>query len=414
MNKKKDYFSDETELDKYRQKRSRKRKGKKAGKTFLLIIALIIIALAAFLTTIKVIEPNYDFSALVPDRAAEFVDKNILGKITITQEASETTSKQTTTQQTLTYLDFEEFDFKTSVQGNYIGNILNSGKVGTDFTYIYHIVDGKGIYRFNPSTESYTVCYKTTDKLSSLNLRGDYFYYVNESNNNLYKLQKGSSKPKKVAENVRLAYVYDSIVYFVTNDNKLCAMDVKELVPVTAYFSADYRLDFIGISLDRIFFSLTDEYNNIVEYRTVDAFGHENAVKFREDEALGSIMYPVMENGFLYYYEKQSNGSYNLCRQKFGSEKPITLAEDVQANDYPTVDSNRLYYSEYSNGKYKMLELNMNSGKKKTLISAKADEAVYQHGGEYDFIIGDDVYSASCVYTSSTNIMKFKNGKWKY
>lgn len=415
MKRRNDYFSDDAELDKYRKKRAKKRKGKKAVKTFLVIFALIIIALAAFIITIKIAEPDFDFSALIPEQTAEFVNEKVLGNVTTTQQTTETTAKPTTTQQTLTYLDSAEFAFDTSVQGNYLGNILNGGKVGTDLTYIYHIADGKGIYRFNPSTEDYTLCYKTSDTLSSLNLRGDYFYYVNESDHNLYKLQKGTSKPKKVAQNVRLAYVYDSTVYFVTNDNKLCAMDVKALIPVIDYYSADYRLDLIGISLDRIFFSLTDEYNNIVEYRTVDAYGHEPAVKFRDDEPIGNIMYPAMENGFLYYYEKQSSGSYNLCRQKFGSEKAVTLDQDVQANDYPTVDSNRLYYSEYSNDKYKMRELNMNSGKDKTLISAKADSDIaYQHGGEYDFIIGDGVYSASCVYTSSTNVMKFKNGKWKY
>lgn len=415
MNKKNDYFSDEAEFDNKRQKRVKKRKSRKAAKTCLFILALIIIALAAFVITIKILEPNYDFSALVPKQAVEFVNENVLGRVTSTEAHSETAARQTTTQPTLTYLDFDEFDFDTSVQGNYLGNILNGGKAGTDLTYIYHIVDGKGIYRFNPSSEDYTLYYKTSDTLSSLNLRGDYFYYVNESNHNLYKLQKGSSAPKKVAENVRYVYVYDSTVIFVTNDNKLCAMDVKTLIPITAYYSADYRLDIIGISLDRIFFSLTDEYNNTVEYRTVDTFGHESAVKFRDDSTAGDIMYPMMENGFLYYYEKQSGGSYNLCRQKFGSQNAVTLVENAQANDYPTVDSNRLYYSEYGNDKYKMLELNMNSGKSKTLIAAESEGNIaYQHGGEYDFIIGDGVYSASCVYTSSANIMKFKSGKWKY
>jgi hypothetical protein len=191
-------------------------------------------------------------------------------------------------------------------------------------------------------------------------------------------------------------------------------MDVKELTPVTAYYSADYELDLIGISLDRIFFSLTDEYNNVVEYKTIDTYAHQGAVDFRDHEQLDNIKYPMMENGFLYYFEKQDSGSYNLCRQKFGSDKVVTLVEDTQAIDYPTVDSNRLYYSESNSGKYKMMEFNMNSKKTKTLLSAKCDDADYFHGGEYDFIIGDDVYSASCVYTSSTNIMKYKNGKWKY
>ena len=47
-------------------------------------------------------------------------------------------------------------------------------------------------------------------------------------------------------------------------------------------------------------------------------------------------------------------------------------------------------------------------------------ELIFQHGGEYDFIIGkknadgDKVYLASSFYTGSENIMKFKEGKWSY
>jgi hypothetical protein len=380
-----------------------------------MIIAMIVVAISAFVITVKVMQPDYDFSQLIPQKAVDYVSENVLNKVTTTESTAEAVSNTTTTtEQTLTYLDFDNFDFNTSVQGNYMGNILNGGKVATDFTYIYHIVNGKGIYRFNPTSEDYTLFYKTSDKLSSLNLRGDYFYFVNDSDKNLYKMQKGSSNPKKIAENVKYAYVYDSTVYFVTNDNKLCTMDVKQLTPVTAYYSSDYELDLIGVSLDRIFFSVTDEYNDIVEFKTVDNYAHQSAVDFRDDTKIGDIKYPVMENGFLYYYEKQSDLSYNLCRQKFGSQNAVTLVENVQANDYVTVDSNRLYYSKTESGKYKMIEFNMNSKKSKTLIAAKTDDANYYHGGEYDFIIGDGAYSASCVYTSSTNVMKFKNGKWKY
>jgi hypothetical protein len=42
------------------------------------------------------------------------------------------------------------------------------------------------------------------------------------------------------------------------------------------------------------------------------------------------------------------------------------------------------------------------------------DNIAFFHGGEYDFIIGEGQYRASSNLTSSTNVMKFKDGKWSY
>lgn len=409
---KSNYFDNDEKV----RKKPKKRKKKKLGKIVLTVLSLIIVALAVFVITIKVLRPDFDFTSLIPEKAVAFVSEEILGDATTEPPATEKpTATKPTTEKLLDYLAFKEFEFHTEKQGNYLGNLLNGGSVATDFTYIYHIADGSGIYRFYPSSESYTRIYKSNDKLSCLNLRGDYLYFVDEDNGKLYKLRKGTEKPRTVAENVRFAYVYDSLVYFITNSNALCVMDVKELKPVTIYYSADRKLDFIGISKERVFFSVTEDGGE-TKFLSIDNFARAKACRFRENS--NSVLYPVMENGFLYFYEKQSDLTYNLCRQKFGSKKVVTLIKNASAVSYPAVDSNRLYYAELDGSEYRMKELNMNSENKKTLLSAsdvdENDLPCFFHGGEYDFIIGENVYSASSMFTSSTNVMKFKNGNWKY
>lgn len=415
--RKQDYF--EIPQDRERVKRNKNKKGKSFFKGILLAIALIVIALAVFVATIKIARPDFDFSTIVPKKVAVFVDEEILGNTTTATTAPTTTT--TTTQKYVKYLEFEEFNFETSKQGNYLGNLLNGGKVGTDMTYIYHIADGKGIYRFVPYSEGYTCCYKTSDKLSCLNLRGDYLYFVNENDHVLYRLKKNSSNAEKIADDVKFVYVYDNSIYYVTNLNALYIMDSTELIPNMIYSADMGELRFVGISLERVFFEI--EYdNNIIEFFTVDNAG-KRADQFRPSQSTDELKSLQIENGFLYFYEKQDDESYNLIRQKFGSEKTVTLLENVSTTDFVIVDSNKVFYSDFSDNKFRMKELNMNTNSKKTMLSIKdagdENELTFQHGGEYDYIIGqkengDKVYSSSSMYTSSGNVMKFKNGSWKY
>lgn len=417
--KKNDYF----ENDKKQRKKSKTKKKKSSvGKTILIIISLIVLALAAFLVTIKLLVPDYDLVSLLPDKAQSFVNEDILGKTTTTTTLPSTTRETTKAKpklKTLDYLEDKEFKFDAGKQGNWVGNLLNGGKVGTDYTYIYHIVDGKGIYRFGPSSESYSLTYKTDHTLSSMNLRGDYIYFVDETNGNLCKLQKGTSKPKIIGENVRFVYVYDSLVYYITKENSLCVMDAKQLTPTTVYYSADDELQFIGISKKRIFFSVNNGYS--VEFLTIDNFAKEAACKFREDENEKNATSFVMENGYLYYLKRdtESGNAHFVVRQKFGSEKIFELVKTNSNKGYPIADKNRLFYSDYENNKLIMKELNMNSKKTKTMLTSTklgddADDISFFHGGEYDFIIGNNDYRASSNLTSSNNVMKFKNSGWSY
>lgn len=414
---KKDYFDDEKQGKKSASSNKRRKKKKmSAGKVILLIVALIVLGLVAFVGTIKILVPDYDLTRLLPEKVQSLINEE---KTT----SAELTTAQSTTAETpkadmLDYLEDSEFEIDASKQGNFVGNLLNGGKVGTDYTYIYHIVDGKGIYRLTPGSESYSLYYKCENPLSSINLRGDYIYFVDESTSKLQKLQKGTAKPKTVAENVKFVFVYDSNVYYITKDNELCIMDAKELIPTTLYNSADSEMQFIGISKNRVFFSVYASSSQ--EFYTVDNAGKEDAKYFRESISYREQTGFVMENGYFYYYQRdtESGDSHRVVRQKFGSQKTVELAKTQSNIGYPTADKNKLFYADFADNKLVLKEYNMNSKAEKTMLKSdkleNSDEISFFHGGEYDFIIGEENYKASSNLTSSTNVMKFKNGKWSY
>ena len=421
----KNNYYDNDGADVQRSKRKKKKKERKALKAFLLIISVIIVALAVFLTTIKVLAPDFDFATLVPEKVQSVVSENILGRTTTTEPTTTTTTKPTTTEKPtakqINYLEFKEFKMETAKQGNALGNLLNGGKVATDYSYVYHIADD-GIYRFVADTEDYARVYKSSNKLSSLNLRGDYIYFVDETEHTLCKMQKGTSSPKAVAENVKFAYVYDSTVYYITETNSICVMDVKELQPTTLYSSADNEMRLVGISKHRVYFAVTD-YSGEIDYLTIAYDGSEDiAAPFRDSETTDSKL--VMENGFMYFYKTRTDGKNDVCRQKFGSEKVITIADDGDDSNYIITENNRLYYSELTDGKFCMTEYNMNSKKSRYLMTVNdvgnSHTLRIFHGGEYDLIIGQtseggkEIYRAGCVYTGSTNYMKFNDGDWRY
>ena len=89
---------DEKERAKQRKKRLRAKKRKKAGKTLLIIISIIVLALAAFLITMKICDPNFEIKSFVPEdrieQAVAFVKEDILSQTTTTTAP---TTKPTTT-----------------------------------------------------------------------------------------------------------------------------------------------------------------------------------------------------------------------------------------------------------------------------------------------------------------------------
>ncbi len=422
---------DSVGVEEYGRNRKKGKKKRSAGKIFFGFIGVVILLLAVFVITVKLVNPDADLSRIIPtvprEKAVQFIDEKLLGKTTTAAPTTETPTETTTSAPETTkavnmYLPIEEFALNTAVEGNQLGNLLAGGKAATDMSYLYHIVDGRGIYRFAPSSEGYYRIYKSEDKLSSLNLRGEYIYFVNDKENKLYRLKKGEQKPAAIADNVKLAYVYDSEVFYTTTDNEIGIMGIKELKPKLIFDeSTPDVVELIGISLNSVFFTMTSG-DGTVSYMTVSKAGGE-AEPFRPESENGKILSPVLENGFLYYYEKQDDFSYNLCRQKFGSKKVVTLVEGATSFNPPIVENNRLFYGELDGSRFEMKELNMNSGDVKTMLytnNASADNnLIIQHGGEYDFIIGkkndkDRVYIASSMYTGSANIMHFDENGWSY
>ena len=247
---------DKLKTDENRKKRAKQKKKNRAGKAILTVLAIIVIAIAAFVITVKLTAPQFDFASLIPDEASVFVNENLLGKTTAA--ATTTTTTTTTTESYASYQPIEDFDVATAKTGNQLGNLLNGGKAATDYTYVYHIVDGEGLYRFAPVSEGYAKIYKTADSLSCLNLRGDYIYFINDDNHNLLRMKKGSSKAEKIAENARFVYVYDKKIYYITTDNSLCIMNSEKLESKTIYNTADDEMTFMGISKDAVYFTAKD------------------------------------------------------------------------------------------------------------------------------------------------------------
>ena len=188
---------------------------------------------------------------------------------------------------------------------------------------------------------------------------------------------------------------------------------------------ADKKLALVGISLTDVYFTETDNLTGEVEYLTVGQTGG-NSTHFRAATEKNEVRSMALENGYFYYYQRRSEDKYDLVRQKFGSQKTVTLLEHVRSTDYPVVYGNRLYYTDYKSGAAQAMELNMNSGAKKVMLTAsgadKSGTVAVACGYQYIFLIGKktesggSVYRASCIYTSASadNTMDFRSGKWSY
>ena len=113
-----------------------------------------------------------------------------------------------------------------------------------------------------------------------------------------------------------------------------------------------------------MYFTETDNLTGEVEYLTVGQTGG-NSTHFRAATEKNEVRSMALENGYFYYYQRRSEDKYDLVRQKFGSQKTVTLLEHVRSTDYPVVYGNRLYYTDYKSGAAQAMELNMNSGAKR-------------------------------------------------
>lgn len=411
-----------------RKKRKKKQQRRKGGKRFLIFLGTVVILLAALLAAAKFAWPEVDLLFFLPAPAHDFVNEDVLSNTTTTTttEAPSTTTAPTPTAPPKPvgyYAPSEDFAFDRAAKGNLVGNILQGGKAWHDKSYIYHIVDGDGIYRFVPSTESYTKIYSCADNLSNLNIAGDYLYFTNDTDKKLYYLPKKGGDATAYADNIRTAYLYDGYIYYVTYSDIVGKLDLSDGTMMTLYSSPSNPVNLVGISLKRVYFVSTDSAGNS-RFLTVDNAGTESPVAFREPAKEDAVKAPVLEDGFLYYYTKNEDGSYDLNRQKFGSDNVVTLVEGTAVADYAIVDMNSVFYAHREGETFYVKEMDMNSNDKLVRLKAtgvnEENGLMVQHGGSYDFLIGYRAKTSSWIYygsdmrTSSGLIMSFSDGKWAY
>lgn len=424
---------DDKQRAKERKKRRRAHRRKKFFKNLLIIIGIIAVAFAAFVITLKVCDPDFKLESLVPKKqisqVSSFIKEDILGKTTEAATQAPTTTKPTTTKrENYDYSEFDDFAFDTSLQGNQLGNLLNKtqGAVTYNSSYIYYSIAGAGIYRFEPNSETNSKVEVKSYNFKCLNILGDYVYYVDKDSNKLKRADVSGSGSINICDNIDFAYLYNDKVYFVGTDNSVGYINLDGFEKNVIYTApADKKVSLVGISLTRVFFTQYDSVADYTEYITVDV---QNKGKryFRNDTKNDEIVNMQLECGFFYYYQKQTDGSYNLIRQKFGSEKTVTLVEKCTLTDYPVVYANRLYYTDLKNSTVYAKELNMNSMQTKNMLhTSNADSSStvgIGYGYQYVFLFGSPTansavqYRGSCIYTSAStdNIIKFSKGKWSY
>lgn len=422
---------DEKERAKQRKKRLRAKKRKKAGKTLLIIISIIVLALAAFLITMKICDPNFEIKSFVPEdrieQAVAFVKEDILSQTTTT--TAPTTKPTTTRPANYDYEPISEFEFDTSLEGNQVGNLLNktAGAVTFSAAYNYFSVENDGIYRFDSSEETNEKITANKNNYKYLNVLGDYVYFVDTKANQLKRARITGKEEKKLADDIAFAYLYNDKIYFIGSDNSVGYIKTEDYSKTVLYTAgADKKLKFVGISLSRIFFTQYDDVTKKYQYITVSLRDKNDRRYFRDDTTGDSIVNMELESGFFYYYKKQDNGSFDLIRQKFGSEKTVALLKKCSLTDYPVIHGNRLYYTELNGSTLQAMELNMNSMEKKVMVKLggadKTTTAGVGFGYHYVYLFGrpkadsGTQYRGSSIYTSASyqNTIAFENGGWKY
>lgn len=420
---------EELEREEQRKTRKKQKKKKQAGKTILIFISLLIIAVAAFLITMKVIDPDFKIASLIPQEKAQqvvaFVREDILKQTTTTTTTTTTTKPTTTRPENYDYTSFDEFAFDTSKQGNQVGNLLNksNGTVTYSSSYIYYSIAGKGLYRFEPNSETYKALIVNNYNFNCLNVLGDYIYMVDTDSHKLKKAQIVGGDTVNVADNIDFAYLYDDKIYYIGTDNTVGYINTGSMKSTVLYQAeAGKKVRFTGISLSRIFFTTYDEVSKYYEYITININDKSDRRYFMNDSRNDEIINIQLECGYFYYYRKQIDGSYNLCRQKFGSKQIVTLIENCSVTDYPVVYANRLYYTAGKGSQIQAREYNMNSKADKLMVYASdlndTSSVGVGYGYQYVFLFGSGqgLYKGSCIYTSSSrgNTITFKNGKWQY
>ncbi|MGN1201846.1 MAG: hypothetical protein ACI4RF_01010, partial [Eubacterium sp.] len=319
---------DDKERVEQRKKRQRAKRTKQAGKNFLIFLSILIIAVAAFLITMKVCDPEFKISSLIPPEKAQqvvaFVKEDLFRQTTTTTTTTATARPTTTKPKNYDYDSFDEFAFDTSLQGNQVGNLLNksNGAVTYSSSYIYYSIAGEGLYRFEPNSETYKKLVVNNYNFTCLNVLGDYIYMVDADSHKLKKAQIIGGDTVNVADNIDFVYLYNDKLYFIGTDNTVGYISADSMEKTVLYQAeAGKTVRFVGISLSRVFFTTYDEVANYYEYLTVSTNNKSDRRYFMDDTKADDIINIQLECGYFYYYKKQADNTYDLCRQKFGSQQ---------------------------------------------------------------------------------------------
>ena len=93
-------------VEKERLRRRKQNQRRARTKRFFMVLGVLVVALAAFLITVKICKPDFDFSLLVPDKAVTFVQENVLGHTTTAPTTQAPTAPPTTEKPT--YADYKD------------------------------------------------------------------------------------------------------------------------------------------------------------------------------------------------------------------------------------------------------------------------------------------------------------------
>lgn len=424
---------EDKERAKFRKKRQRARKRKKFRKYFLITVSIIVLAMAAFLITMKLCNPDFDLKSIIPQdkivQTVAFVKEDVF-KITTTTTTTQPTTKPTTTRPAnYDYAPFSDFGFDTSMQGNQVGNLLNNtnGSVTYNSNYIYYSIANSGLYRFEPEGETNAALITGNYNFKCLNILDENIYFVDSDSHKLKRAGTTGKNAVDVADNIDFAYLYNDKIYFIGSDNSVGYIDTSDLNKTVLYSAGnDKQLKFVGISLSRVFFTEYDSTKNTYEYITV-LIDDKNDRQYFMDTSNGDMIKNLqLECGYFYYYKRQADNTHDLIRQKFGSEKTVTLLEDCSLTDYPVIYANRLYYTAKSSNNIQARELNMNSLENKNMLTLfNTDDTAsvgVGYGYKYVYLFGkpssssDYSYRGSCIYTSAStdNTIYFSSGSWHY
>lgn len=236
-------------------------------------------------------------------------------------------------------------------QGDYIYSITGRGR------FFRTKVGEKSATRFlvNEMQEGYDY--------SSLNVIGDWIYYVNESNNALYKVKTDGTNQTKLCDNVRRCIAAQGWIYFISSADhgiykiKSDGSQKTELVKGTNSF-----IDYMSIEGDWISFGIIEDNSR----PKATAFIKTDGTNLKKLDLLNGFVY----QGWIYsqVHDEKSKANH-LSRQKIDGGNIEQLTNDSITFQY-TVHDNKVYFQKALPSDYYLYELDLDTKAVKGLIKS--------------------------------------------